>query len=122
MVNKKEMIYDGRAKQVFATDDPGLAIIHYKDNASAYKGLKTGTIEGKGIVNNRISNHLMRVLERNGIETHVVEQISDRETLVRRVEIIPVPLVVRNIAAGSLARRIGYAEGTRLKSTIVTVL
>lgn len=119
MAKKLEMLYDGKAKQIFATDDPNLAIIHYKDNASAYKGLKTGTIEGKGIINNRVSNHLMKMLEKHGIESHVVEQISDRETLVRRVDIIPVALVVRNVAAGSLARRIGYEEGTRLASTVV---
>lgn len=119
MVKKMEMIYDGRSKQIFATDNPELAIIHYKDNASAYKGLKTGTIEGKGVINNSITNHLMRMLERHGVENHVVEQLNERETLVRRVEIIPVALVVRNIAAGSLARRIGYEEGTRLKSTVI---
>ena len=119
MAKKLEMLYDGKAKQIFATDDPKLAIIHYKDNTSAYNGLKTGMIEGKGIINNRVSNHLMKMLERHGIESHVVEQLSDRETLVRRVEIIPVELVVRNIAAGSLAKRIGYPEGTRLASTVV---
>lgn len=119
MAKKMEMIYDGKSKQIFATDDPGLAIIHYKDNTSAYKGLKTGTIEGKGIINNRVSNHLMQMLEKHGIEHHVVEQLNERETLVRRVDIIPVALVVRNIAAGSLARRIGYEEGTRLKSTVI---
>ena len=119
MAKKLEMLYDGKAKQIFATDDPKLSIIHYKDNTSAYNGLKTGMIEGKGIINNRVSNHLMKMLERHGIESHVVEQLSDRETLVRRVEIIPVELVVRNIAAGSLAKRIGYPEGTRLASTVV---
>lgn len=119
MAKKLEMLYDGKAKQIFATDDPKLAIIHYKDNTSAYNGLKTGKIEGKGIINNRVSNHLMKMLERHGIESHVVEQLSDRDTLVRRVEIIPVELVVRNIAAGSLAKRIGYPEGTRLASTVV---
>ena len=119
MAKKLEMLYDGKAKQIFATDDPKLAIIHYKDNTSAHNGLKTGMIEGKGIINNRVSNHLMKMLERHGIESHVVEQLSDRETLVRRVEIIPVELVVRNIAAGSLAKRIGYPEGTRLASTVV---
>ena len=119
MAKKLEMLYDGKAKQIFATDDLKLAIIHYKDNTSAYNGLKTGMIEGKGIINNRVSNHLMKMLERHGIESHVVEQISDRDTLVRRVEIIPVELVVRNIAAGSLAKRIGYPEGTRLASTVV---
>lgn len=119
MAKKLEMIYNGRAKQIFATDDPNLAIIHYKDNTSAYNGLKTGTIEGKGVINNLVSNHLMKMLEQHGIESHVVEQLSDRETLVRRVDIIPVALVVRNIAAGSLAKRIGYPEGTRLSSTVV---
>lgn len=119
MTKKLEMLYEGKAKQVFATDDPTLAIIYYKDNATAFNGLKKGTIVGKGVINNEVSNHLMKLLEEHGIKSHLVEQLSERESLVRRVQIVPIEVVVRNIAAGSLAKRIGVEEGLKLKSTVI---
>ena len=119
MAKQLEMMYEGKAKQVFATDDPTLAIIHYKDDATAFNGLKKGTIVGKGVVNNLVSNHLFRMLEKNGIETHLVEQINERDSVVRRVSIVPVEVIVRNIAAGSLSKRLGLPEGTKLKSTVL---
>ena len=114
-----EMTYEGKEKMIFATQDPGLAVIRYKDDASAYGGLKRGVIPGKGIVNNQVSNHLFQMLEENGIRTHFVCQKSERESIVRRVEIIPVDVIVRNIAAGSLCTRFGLAEGTHLASTVL---
>ena len=119
MAKQLEMMYEGKAKQVFATDDPTLAIIHYKDDATAFNGLKKGTIVGKGVVNNLVSNHLFRMLEKNGIETHLVEQINERDSVVRRVSIVPVEVIVRNIAAGSLSKRLGLPEGTPLKRTVI---
>ncbi len=114
-----EMMYEGKAKQVFATNDPTLAIIHYKDDATAFNGLKKGTIVGKGVINNLVSNHLFQLLAEHGVESHFVEQINERDTVVRRVQIVPVEVIVRNIAAGSLSKRIGYPEGTKLKSTVL---
>ncbi len=119
MAKQLEMMYEGKAKQVFATDDPALAIIHYKDDATAFNGLKKGTIVGKGVVNNLVSNHLFKMLEAHGIKTHLVEQLTDRDSLVRRVEIVPLEVIVRNIAAGSLAKRLGLDEGTKLHSTVL---
>lgn len=119
MAKKLEMMYEGKAKQVFATDDPTLAIIHYKDDATAFNGLKKGTIVGKGVINNMVSNHLMKLLEKSGVESHLVEQLSERDSLVRRVQIVPIEVIVRNIAAGSLSKRIGYPEGTKLARTVV---
>ena len=113
MAKQMEMIYEGAEKKVFATDDPTLAVIHYKDDVAAYSGFKRGRIMGKGAINNRVSNHLFRLLEENGIETHLVDEIGERETMIRRVEIIPVDIVVRNFAAGSVSKRLGIAEGTR---------
>ena len=119
MAQMREMMYEGKAKQVFATDDPTLAVIHYKDDATAFNGLKKGTIVGKGVINNLVSNHLMKLLAQHGVESHLVEQLNERDTLVRRVQIVPVEVIVRNIAAGSLSNRIGYPEGTKLKSTVL---
>lgn len=119
MAQMREMMYEGKAKQVFATDDPTLAIIHYKDDATAFNGLKKGTIVGKGVINNVVSNHLMTLLKEHGVESHLVEQLSERDTLVRRVQIVPIEVIVRNIAAGSLSKRIGYPEGMKLKSTVL---
>ncbi len=119
MAKQLEMMYEGKAKQVFATDDPTLAVIHYKDDATAFNGLKKGTIVGKGVVNNLVSNHLFKMLEAHGIKTHLVEQLNDRDSLVRRVEIVPLEVIVRNIAAGSLAKRLGLDEGTKLHSTVL---
>ena len=118
-MKKLEQIYEGKAKKVFNTDDPNLVIVDYKDDATSLDGLKKGTIVGKGVVNNLVSNHLFRMLEKNGIETHLVEQINERDSVVRRVSIVPVEVIVRNIAAGSLSKRLGLPEGTKLKSTVL---
>ena len=118
-MQKLEQIYEGKAKKVFSTDDPKIVIVDYKDDATAFNGLKKGTIAGKGVVNNKVSNHFFRLLESRGIPTHYVEQLSDRETAVRRVEILPVEVIVRNRAAGSFSKRMGVAEGTNLACPIL---
>ena len=111
-MKKLEQIYEGKAKRVFATDDPERLIVDYKDDATAFNGLKKGTIRGKGIINNQMSNRLMQRLEREGVPTHFVQELSERETLVKRVEIVPLEVIVRNLAAGSFSKRYGVAEGT----------
>ena len=112
---KKEQLYEGKAKKVFATNDPALCIVSYKDDATAFDGLKKGSIAGKGVVNNRMSNYLMEKLEKEaGIPTHFVEEINDRETVVKKVSIVPLEVIVRNIAAGSFSKRFGVEEGTVL--------
>ena len=111
MAKQLEMMYEGKAKQVFATDDPTLAIIHYKDDATAFNGLKKGTIVGKGVINNRMSNHMMRKLEAQGVPTHYIEELNDRETAVKKVQIVPLEVIIRNISAGSFAKRFGVEEG-----------
>ena len=113
-MNKLEQLYEGKAKKVFATEDPQLLIVSYKDDATAFNGLKKGTIAGKGVINNKMSNALMQVLEKKGVPTHFVEELSDRETLVKKVEIVPLEVIIRNIAAGSFSKRYGVAEGTAL--------
>ena len=118
-MERKEQLYEGKAKKVFATDNPDLVIVSYKDDATAFNGLKRGTIVGKGIVNNTMSNHIFKMLEGHGIPTHLVEQLSDRDTVVKRVHIVPVEVIVRNIAAGSLSKRLGLEEGTKLKTTVL---
>ena len=118
-MKKLEQVYEGKAKKVFRTDDEGLFIVDYKDDATAFNGLKKGTIAGKGAVNNRMTNSIMQLLEQHGIPTHFVKELSERETLVKRVQIVPIEVIVRNVAAGSLAKRLGLAEGTRLKSTVL---
>ena len=118
-MKKMEQLYEGKAKKVFATDDPGLVLVDYKDDATAFNGLKKGTIQGKGAINNRVTNHLMKLLEKEGVPTHFVEELSDRETLVKRVSIIPLEVIVRNIAAGSLSKRLGLPEGTKLSKTVL---
>ena len=110
-MEKQELLYEGKAKQVYATQDPGLLIVAYKDDATAFDGRKRGTIQGKGAINNRMTNLLMARLEREGIPTHMVEELSGRETLVKKVSIIPVEVIVRNIAAGSFSKRYGVEEG-----------
>lgn len=110
-----EQLYEGKAKKVFKTSDPDLYMVRYKDDATAFNGAKKGTISEKGIVNNKMSNRLMQQLAGAGIPTHFVEQLSDRETLVKRVKIVPLEVIVRNVAAGSFAQRFGVAEGTPLK-------
>lgn len=119
MLEKKEQLYEGKAKKVFATNDPDLVIVSYKDDATAFNGVKRGTIVGKGVVNNRMSNYLMEKLEKEGIPTHYVKELSDRETAVRKVSIVPLEVIVRNIAAGSLAKRLGLPEGTPMKRTVL---
>jgi len=111
MMEKRQQLYEGKAKKVYATDDPELLIVDYKDDATAFNGLKKGTIAGKGVINNQMSNRLMRRLERAGIPTHFVEELSQRETLVKKVSIVPLEVIVRNISAGSFAKRYGVEEG-----------
>ena len=110
-MKKKEQLYEGKAKKVFATEDPELLIVQYKDDATAFNGLKKGTIFGKGIINNQMSNRLMAMLETEGIPTHFVQELSQRETLVKKVSIVPLEVIVRNIAAGSFAKHYGVEEG-----------
>lgn len=116
---KKEQLYEGKAKKVWATDNDDIVLVDYKDDATAFNGLKKGTIVGKGVVNNRMSNHMFSQLEKQGVPTHFVEQISDRETLVKKVSIVPIEVIVRNIAAGSISKRLGIEEGTPLKKTVL---
>lgn len=118
-MEKTNLMYEGKAKKVFATEDENYCIVSYKDDATAFNGLKKGTILGKGVVNNRVTNHLMKLLEKNGIPTHFVEELSDRETVVKKVTIVPLEVIVRNIAAGSLAKRLGLEEGIKMKSTVL---
>ncbi len=110
-MEKREQLYEGKAKKVFATDDADLYIVSYKDDATAFNGLKKGTIAGKGVVNNRMSNMMMQMLEKHGIPTHFVKELSDRETLVKKVSIVPLEVIIRNISAGSFAKRYGVEEG-----------
>lgn len=118
-MQKKEQLYEGKAKKVFATDDSNFCIVDYKDDATAFNGLKKGTITGKGVVNNKMSNYLFQLLEKKGIPTHFVKQLSDRETLVKKVQIVPLEVIVRNKAAGSLAKRLGMEEGAALKCPVL---
>jgi len=118
-MEKKEMLYEGKAKKVFRTDDPNLFWVEFKDDATAFDGLKKGTITGKGELNNKISAYFFRLLAQNGIESHFVEEKSPREMVVKSLSIIQVEVVVRNIAAGSLSKRLGIEEGTVLPSTVV---
>ena len=115
-MEKREQLYEGKAKKVFKTDDERYYIVSYKDDATAFNGEKKGTIVGKGVVNNRMSNIMCRMLEQNGIETHLVEELNDRETVVKAVEIVPLEVIVRNVAAGSFSKRFGVEEGTVLKN------
>ena len=110
-MEKKEQLYEGKAKKVFATEREDLLIVSYKDDATAFNGLKKGTIAGKGVINNRMSNYFMRRLESSGVPTHYVEELNDRETVVKRVSIVPLEVIVRNIAAGSFSKRYGVEEG-----------
>ena len=118
-MKKLQQLYEGKAKKVFATDDPDICIVSYKDDATAFNGLKKGQILGKGAINNRMTNHLMRILEQKGVPTHFVEQLSDRETAVKKVQIVPLEVIIRNIAAGSMAKRYGVEEGTALKQSSI---
>lgn len=110
-MKKLEQLYEGKAKKVFATEDPDIVIVEYKDDATAFNGLKKGTISGKGVINNRMSNHMFKIMEEHGIKTHLVKELSDRETAVKRVSIVPLEVIIRNIAAGSFSKRYGVEEG-----------
>lgn len=115
-MKKLEQLYEGKAKKVFATEDPELVIVDYKDDATAFNGEKKGTIMGKGVINNRVTNFLMQKLEKEGVPTHFVKELSERETVVKKVTIVPLEVIVRNIAAGSFSKRFGVEEGTVLKT------
>ena len=110
-MEKAAQLYEGKAKKVFATSDPALVIVSYKDDATALDGLKKGTIAGKGVINNKMSNYLCRLLEQQGVPTHYVEELNDRETVVKKVSIVPLEVIIRNISAGSFAKRYGVEEG-----------
>ena len=113
-MQKQEQLYEGKAKKVFKTDDPEVLMVDYKDDATAFNGEKKGTIASKGIINNKVTNHLMKMLEKEGIPTHLIEEVSDRETLVKKVTIVPLEVIIRNVAAGSFSKRYGVEEGREL--------
>lgn len=118
-MNKGQLLYEGKAKRLYATEDSNILFVEYKDSATAFNGVKKAEIEGKGNLNNRITSLIFEKLKEHGIDSHFVKQISENEQLVKKVEIIPLEVVVRNIAAGSLAKRLGFEEGTPLKRPIV---
>lgn len=120
-VVKKEQMYEGKAKKVFATNDPDLVILDYKDSATAFNGEKKGTIDEKGIMNNTIANFLFEYLASKGVPSHFVAQLSERETLCKKVSIVPLEVIVRNVAAGSFSKRLGVTEGTELKTTVFEI-
>lgn len=113
-MKKLEQFYEGKAKKVFKTDVEDVVIVDYKDDATAFNGEKKGTIVGKGVINNKMSNYIMRLLEKEGVPTHFVEELSDRETAVKKVEIVPLEVIVRNVAAGSFSKKLGIEEGKKL--------
>lgn len=115
-MEKKELLYEGKAKKVYTTENQDVLIVDYKDDATAFNGVKKGTIVGKGVVNNRMTNHIFKMLEEKGIPTHFIEELSDRETAVKKVEIVPLEVIVRNVAAGSFSKKLGIEEGFRLLS------
>ena len=118
---KREMLYEGKAKKVFATNNPEYVIIDYKDDATAFNGEKKGEIEDKGILNNSIYSLVFELLRKNGVKSHYVAKISDREVLCKKVSIIPLEVIVRNVAAGSFSKRLGIAEGTALNTTVFEI-
>lgn len=118
-MEKKEFMYEGKAKKIFKTDDPAMVLVEFKDDATAFDGVKKDTLADKGILNNRLSSIFFELLEENGIETHFVKMLSEREMLVKSLEIVPVEVIVRNIAAGSLSKRLGIPEGTVMKKTVI---
>ncbi|MCI8332931.1 MAG: phosphoribosylaminoimidazolesuccinocarboxamide synthase [Clostridiales bacterium] len=118
-MEKREQLYEGKAKKVYATEDPSVVIVDYKDDATAFNGVKKGTIVGKGVINNRMSNYVMKQLEKAGVPTHLVEELSDRETAVKKVSIVPLEVIVRNVAAGSFSKRMGVEEGKELLCPII---
>ncbi|MEG1870305.1 MAG: phosphoribosylaminoimidazolesuccinocarboxamide synthase [Oscillospiraceae bacterium] len=118
-MEKLEQLYEGKAKKVYATSDPELYIVQYKDDATAFNGEKKGTIVGKGVINNQMSNLMMQMLEKKGVPTHFVKELSERETLVKKVKIVPLEVIIRNIAAGSMSKRLAIPEGTVLPQTVL---
>ncbi len=114
-MEKKELLYEGKAKKVFTTNDPDVLIVSYKDDATAFDGQKKGTIVGKGAINNRMTNHVFKLLEKEGVPTHLIEELNDRETAVKKVEIVPLEVIIRNFSAGSFAKKMGMEEGIQLK-------
>lgn len=118
-LQKKEQMYEGKAKKVYATNQEGIVIVDYKDDATAFNGEKKGTIVGKGVINNKMSNYVMKQLEAAGVPTHLVEELSDRETAVKKVSIVPLEVIVRNVAAGSFSKRMGVEEGKALLRPII---
>ena len=114
-MEKKEMLYEGKAKKVYTTEDPDVLIVSYKDDATAFNGLKKGTIVGKGAINNRMTNFIFKKLEEKGVPTHLVEELNDRETAVKKVEIVPLEVIIRNYSAGSFAKKMGMEEGIKFK-------
>lgn len=116
---KKEQLYEGKAKKVFATNDPDIVIVDYKDDATAFNGEKKGTIAGKGVINNKMTNYMFSLLEKEGVPTHLVKEISDRETVVKKVSIVPLEVIIRNVAAGSFSKRMGVEEGKQLLCPIL---
>ena len=115
-MKKLDMLYEGKAKKVYLTDVEDVLIVDYKDDATAFNGIKKGTIVGKGAINNRMSNHVFRLLEKEGVPTHYVQELSDRETAVKKVEIVPLEVIIRNVSAGSFAKKMGMEEGIRFIS------
>ncbi len=115
-MEKKELLYEGKAKKVFTTEDPDALIVSYKDDATAFDGQKKGTIVGKGAINNRMTNHIFKLLEAKGVPTHLIEELNDRETVVKKVEIVPLEVIIRNVSAGSFAKKLGMEEGISLLS------
>lgn len=113
-MEKRDLLYEGKAKKVFKTDDPDLLIVDYKDDATAFNGEKKGTIVGKGVVNNRMTNYMFKIMEEKGVPTHYVQELSDRETVVKKVEIVPLEVIIRNVAAGSFSKKLGIEEGFEL--------
>ena len=118
-MKKLEQLYEGKAKKVYATDNPDILIVDYKDDATAFNGIKKGTIVGKGVINNKMTNHVFKILESKGVPTHFIEELSDRETAVKKVEIVPLEVIIRNVAAGSFSKRLGVEEGTVLKQPTI---
>lgn len=118
-MEKKELLYEGKAKKVFKTEDPDVLIVDYKDDATAFNGIKKGTIMGKGVINNKMTNRVFQLLEKEGVPTHFIEELSDRETAVRKVEIVPLEVIIRNVAAGSFSKRLGVEEGVEFKEPTI---
>lgn len=112
-MEKKDLLYEGKAKKVFKTEDPNMLIVSYKDDATAFDGMKKGTIVGKGAINNRMTNHIFKLLEKKGVPTHLVEELNDRETVVKKVDIVPLEVIIRNFSAGSFAKKMGMEEGIK---------